>query len=191
MDKRNLNATKKALLDAAEKLMTECSDPSQVTARAITKEAGVNLAMINYCYGSREALLLAVYEKMQSEAMECNPAFREILSGSLAPKEKLIEVHFQSMKMMLKHYKFAKAVTRYVLLNRDISSKRGSLGFISEHFNGEKSEAECRMIAYELSSIHELAVLRYEEIREVCGVDLTNDDELRQYITKHVNMFLE
>ena len=37
MDKRNIDHTKKALLEAAEKLMTECSDPSEVTSRAITK----------------------------------------------------------------------------------------------------------------------------------------------------------
>ena len=92
---------------------------------------------------------------------------------------------------MQKHYKFTKAVTRYVLLNRDISSERGSLRFIEEHFNGKKSEAECRMIAYEISSLHELAVLRYEEIRDVCGIDLTDDDALRRYITEHINIFLE
>ena len=52
MDKRNLEITKLALLDAAEKLMTGCDDPALVTSRTIAKEAGVNAAMINYCYGS-------------------------------------------------------------------------------------------------------------------------------------------
>ena len=112
MDKRNIDHTKKALLESAEKLMTECSDPSEVTSRAITKEAGVNLAMINYCFGSREALLMAVYEEIQADAFRCNPSFAEIISGKLSPKEKLVEVHFESMKMMLKHHKFAKAISK-------------------------------------------------------------------------------
>ena len=170
--------------------MAERSDPSEVTSRAITKEAGVNLAMINYCFGSREALLLAVYEEIQADAFKCNTSFAEILSGGLSPKEKLIEVHFQSMKMLLKNHKFAKAVTKYVLMNREISGKRGSLGLIQEYFGGRKSEKECRFIAYELSSLHELAILRYEEIREECGIDLTDDEQLRKYVTEHINMFL-
>ncbi len=190
MDSRNIELTKKALLEAAAKLMAECSDPSEVTSRAITKEAGVNLAMINYCFGSREALLLAVYEEIQADAFKCNPSFAEILSGKLSSKEKLIEVHFQSMKMMLKHHKFAKAIAKYVLLNREISGKRGSLSFIQEHFGGTKNEAECRLIAFELSSLHELAILRYEEIKKECGIDLTDDEQLRKYVTEHIDMFL-
>ena len=191
MDKRNIDHTKKALLEAAEKLMTECSDPSEVTSRAITKEAGVNLAMINYCFGSREALLMAVYEEIQADAFRCNPSFAEIISGKLSPKEKLVEVHFESMKMMLKHHKFAKAISKYALLNREISGKRGSLRFIQEYFGDAKSEGECRLIAFELSSLHELAILRYEEIKKECGIDLTDDGQLRRYVTEHINMFLK
>lgn len=190
MDNRNIELTKKALLEATGKLMSECSDPSEVTSRAITKEAGVNLAMINYCFGSREALLLAVYEEIQADAFKCNPTFKEVFLGDLPPKEKLIEVHFQSMKMMLKHHKFAKAITKYILLNREISGKRGSLGFIQEYFGDTKSEEECRLIAFEISSLHELAILRYEEIKEECGIDLTDDEQLKKYVTDHINMFL-
>lgn len=191
MNKRNLDNTKKALLDAARKLMIECDDPSKITARKLTKEAGVNLAMINYCFGSREALLFEVFNNLQEEAMNCNPAFRETLARDISPKEKLIEIHFHSMKMMIENFSLTKAVTKYILLNREISAKRGSLKFITEHFGGRKSESECRLIAYELSSLHELAVLRHEEIREVCGIDLKNDNELKEYITKHINMYLD
>lgn len=191
MDKRNLDATKKALLDAAEKLMLECTDISQVTSRAITKEAGVNLAMINYCFGSREALLFEVFEKIQAAAGSCDSGFAEIPSGEYSPAEKLIEVHCRTMKIMLQNYNISKAITKYVLINRAISGKRGSLQFIQEYFGDRKTEGECRLIAYELSGLHELAVLHHEEIKEVCGVDLKNDDELREYVTAHVKKFLE
>lgn len=46
--KRDLEATRNALLNSTAKLMTDCSEPSEVTSRAIAKESGVNLAMINY-----------------------------------------------------------------------------------------------------------------------------------------------
>ena len=61
--KRDLEATRNALLNSTAKLMTDCSEPSEVTSRAIAKESGVNLAMINYCFGSREGLLYEVFRK--------------------------------------------------------------------------------------------------------------------------------
>ena len=53
-----LNITKTKLINATYKLVHECEDPAEVTSRAIANEAGVKLAMINYCFGAREALLL-------------------------------------------------------------------------------------------------------------------------------------
>ena len=44
--KRDLEATRNALLNSTAKLMTDCSEPSEVTSRAIAKESGVNLAII-------------------------------------------------------------------------------------------------------------------------------------------------
>ncbi|MGN0641579.1 MAG: TetR/AcrR family transcriptional regulator [Huintestinicola sp.] len=190
MDKRNIETTREALLKAAEKLMTECSDPSEVTSRAITKEAGVNLAMINYCFGTREALLYEVFNRLQNDARRQDPVFDNILESGMPPKQKLIMLHFEAMKTMLKYGKYVKAITKYALLNRSLSASRGSLGFILEHFGGRKTESECRLIAYEISSLHELAMLRQEEIKEVCGVDLTDEAVLLQYVTDHINMFL-
>lgn len=190
MEKRNIEATKEALLNAAEKLMTECDDPSEVTSRAITKEAGVNLAMINYCFGSREALLFEVFNKLQNEARQQNPEFDKIAESEISPKEKLIMLHFEVMKMMLKHNKYVKAITKYVLLNRSISANRGSLPFIQAHFGGRKTESQCRLIAYEISSINELAILKQEELKAVCGTDLSDEKVLLEYVTDHINMFL-
>lgn len=54
--------TKERLLDAAEKLFAHkgfhCT-----SLRLITREAGVNLAAVNYHFGSKEALLTAVLER--------------------------------------------------------------------------------------------------------------------------------
>lgn len=191
MDKRNIDATKSALLKAAEKLMTEFSDPSEVTSRAVSGEAGVNLAMINYCFGSREAMLFEVFKKLQSEALNHNSVFGKIIKDDISPKEKLILLHYESMKIMLQNYKYVKAVTKFALLDRSISEERGSFPFIYDHFGGRKTESECLFAAYQISSIHELAVLRHEEIKKVCGIDLTNDETLKKFVTDNINMFLD
>ena len=139
---------------------------------------------------SREALLFEVFSKLQNEAEKQNPAFGKILHSEIPPKQKLIKLHFEAMKMMLKYGKYVKAITKYALFGRSISASRGSLPFIQAHFGDRKTESECRLIAYEISSIHELAMLRQEEIKAACGIDLTDEKVLLQYVTDHINMFL-
>lgn len=191
MDKRNLDVTKSALLKAAKKLMSECNDLSEVTSRAISGEAGVNLAMINYCFGSREALLFKVFKKLQAEILNRNPVFEKIIKEDISPKEKLILLHYESMKVMLQNYKYVKAVTKFALLDRGISEERKSFPFIYDHFGGRKTKEECIFIAYQISSIHELAVLRHEEIKNTCGIDLSDDETLKKFVTDNINMFLD
>lgn len=188
--KRDLEKTKTALMDAAEKLMGEYDDPSDVTARAITREAGVNLAMINYCFGSRENLIFEVYERLKKTVPKLEPQFLKILTSDIPPKQKLAEVHYLSMKVMLTNYKYCQALTKHLLINRRIGDKRSSVRFIHEHFGESKTEGECRLIAFQLSSIHELAVLRHEEIKEVCGIDLMDDETLKKYVYDNIDRFL-
>lgn len=190
MDKRNVEETRNAILEAAKELMMECEDPGQVTARGITTKAGVNLAMINYCFGSKEALLFQVFQKMQEEASMENPNFAKILNSRKSPKEKLIEVTVESAKFMLANEAASKAIVKYVLLERPISGERGSVPLIMEYFQGKKSEMECRKIAFELSALQELVILRHEELKEVCGIDLKNEKDLRNLVTEHVNRYL-
>lgn len=190
MDKRNSEETKKAILEAARQLVCEYEDLNQVTAREITKRAGVNLAMINYCFGSKEALFYEVFEKMKEEAAKENPYFYEIIHSKRSPKEKLIELHVEATKFMLEHLSMCRAVMKYILLERPVDGDRGSLIYIMAHFNGKKSEGECRRIAFELSGLHELLILRAEELEEVCGVDLKDEKVVRKIVTEHVERYL-
>lgn len=189
--KRDIEVTKKALLDAAEKLMTKCSDPAEVTSRAIAKESGANLAMINYCFGSRERLLYEVFQKLLTDVQMKDKKFLEIMSSGLPPKRKLAELHYKMMKLMLENYNYAQAVTKYILLNRSEDFGMESLPFIEEHYKGKKSTEKCRLVAFELTSLHELAVLRCEELKKSCGIDLTDDKTLKKYVFQNINRFLD
>ena len=54
--------TKERILDAAERLFADNGFPA-TSMRDITQEAGVNLAAVNYHFGSKEALMIAVLER--------------------------------------------------------------------------------------------------------------------------------
>lgn len=60
--KRLLNSTKDRILSAAEQLFAE-TGVATTSLRTITALARVNLAAVNYHFGSKEALVDAVYER--------------------------------------------------------------------------------------------------------------------------------
>lgn len=191
MDKKNSGQTEKALKDAARKLLLSCEDWTDVTARAITSEAGVNLAMINYCFGSKEALFFEVFRDMEEDVKKCKPELLELINSSLTPKEKLIEGYFQMMKLMLEYFGMAQAVVKFIVMNKSLNMDAGTTELVKEHFGGRKTEGECMIIAYELESIHELLALRHKEIQDICGIDLKDDTVLRRIITDNVDRFLK
>jgi len=55
-------ATRERLLDAAEELFS-VNGFAATSVRAITRQAGVHLAAMNYHYGSKDALIQAVFER--------------------------------------------------------------------------------------------------------------------------------
>ena len=91
--------TKKRILDAAERLFSEAGLRT-TSLRDITSEAGVNLAAVNYHFGSKESLLTAVLERafnpvnkrriagldeLESQAGESGPSVEDILQAFLGP----------------------------------------------------------------------------------------------------------
>jgi len=60
--KRILNSTRDRILSTAEQLFAE-SGIAATSMRSITSMARVNLAAVNYHFGSKEALIEAVYER--------------------------------------------------------------------------------------------------------------------------------
>jgi AcrR family transcriptional regulator len=63
------DATRKALLDAAEELLIS-KGVSGITTRKVADRAGVNQALVHYHFGTIEQLLLAVLERVSVQVKE-------------------------------------------------------------------------------------------------------------------------
>ena len=77
-----------------------------------------------------------------------------------------------------------------MLLHRDLSKEPSSLPFIREHFGGRKSEEECKVIAYELSSMMQLVIYRLEDFAKFSGLDLRDTEQLHRFIDMRIDMLL-
>jgi AcrR family transcriptional regulator len=63
------DATRKALLDAAEELLIS-KGAAAITTRKVADRAGVNQALVHYHFGTIEQLLLAVLERVSVQVKE-------------------------------------------------------------------------------------------------------------------------
>lgn len=92
--------------------------------------------------------------------------------------------------LMLDNYVYIQAIMGHVLLHRDLFQGLNSLPLVLEHYKGRKTEAECKLISYEMSSTMQLAVYRHEALREFCGLDLRKEEERKKFVEEQMDLFL-
>ena len=184
-----LNITKEKLIDATFVLMEEIEDPFNVTSRQIAERAGTKPSMINYCFGSRENLIYQTFQKQYFNFLK-DTEVAELIASDLPPKELLKKLHFIVAKCLVDNPKFTKAISGFVLFNRDLSQESFSYTYVKKHYAGKKTDEECKIIAYELSTMMQLIIYRKEDIKKDFGIDLDNMDELRHYIDMRIDLLL-
>lgn len=89
--------TQQKILNAAETLFAR-DGFEQTSLRQITQEAGVNLASVNYHFGSKKALIQAVMARYLSIFM---PALEKQLQEAETEKELKTQALFQRLKLPL------------------------------------------------------------------------------------------
>ncbi len=181
--------TKEKLIAAAEKLIAACDDPFKVTSRQIAEESGMQAAMINYCFGSRENLIYEVFHRYYKAALH-DADVEKILTSNISPKDKLKKLHYLVAKFLIENHKLTKAITNLILFGRDLSEESVSYGFVKEHFKGTKTDKECRLIAYEMSTMMQLIIYRKDDFRNDMGIDLEKDRQLKHYIDMRIDLLL-
>ena len=184
-----LQITKDKLMEATLHLMENMEDPLKVTSREIASRASVQPAMINYCFGSRENLIYATFQKEYLSFLK-EDEIKEALDSDLSPKETLKKIHFLVAKCLVLNYKFTKAITGLVLFQRDLGKGSFSYPYVKAHYQGKKTDEECKLIAYELSTMMQLLIYRKDDIRKDFGIDLEDEKVLRKYIDMRVELLL-
>jgi len=184
-----LGITKEKLLDATFALMEEADDPLNVTSRQIAERAGTKPSMINYCFGSRENLIYQTFQKQYLDFLKEEP-IAELIASDISPKELLKKLHFIVAKCLVENPKFTKAISPYVLFNRDLSQESFSFPYVKKHYAGKKTDKECRLIAYEMSSMMQLMICRKDDLKRDFGINLDNAKELKKYIDMRIDLLL-
>ncbi|MCB1077775.1 MAG: efflux transporter outer membrane subunit, partial [Verrucomicrobiae bacterium] len=95
--------TRDRILDAAENLFADHGF-SKVSLRQITAEAGVNLAAVNYHFGSKDALVFEVLSRIVDPINRERLRLLDLLEGEFpagAPVERIVEAAFRPVIMRM------------------------------------------------------------------------------------------
>lgn len=178
---------KAALLKATIDLLKEAKQPEKVTSRQIASRAKVNLAMINYYFGSKEALTSQAVSKILDVATD---VFQSPVDPSKSPKERLKQILREICQVVVKYQRYTKLYVPHLLLEDEITLPQYILPEIRDHFGAKRNEVECRIIAYEMISFLQLAFYRADAFLRYTGINLTTESTVIKLIDWELEQFM-
>lgn len=181
------NDTKQKLIDTVINLLNEGEEVKNLTARRISLAAGTNLAMINYCFKSKDELIKEAVLRIVRDEFDQHAKIN--LPGN-SPKEQLKDILVNVSKVMIKFNNLTKASIPYFLLKDQIILPYEILPFINNHYETRKSDTECKVIAYQIVSFFQLVFYKDEEFYRYSGIDLNDENQMEKFIKEQIDFFL-
>lgn len=142
-DKTN---TKAKIYQATLELLASGAEASQVTTRQIAAKAGVNLALVNYYYHSKENLLSEVVAKMMEQVID------QAAKGSDCPENaenRLKSILISTMDAAFNHINICRIAIGMELKKGCVDSCALVFPLLDEIFKGY-SKAELDVVALQL-----------------------------------------
>ena len=200
MNDKNLN-TKEKILSATIELYGRKGD---ITVREICEKAEVNLASINYHFGSKDNLLKEV-EKHYSRLLY-NIQNEIIMDEMKESREKLIDWADALMKFVLEYPALIMLVTNLVLQDESYNPE-----IINKFLGSKESKDNIQKIIYFITEIDDEEILNFKYMQLFSGVigpivfqmipnikdtnrvfiDLNNEGERKRYIKNLVNSIIK
>ncbi|MDT8717710.1 TetR/AcrR family transcriptional regulator [Clostridium sp. 19966] len=179
--------TKENLILATVKLLSQSEAVTEITARQIVAEANTNLAMINYHFKSKETLINIAIERIIADSAN---NLKSMSYENFSPKEQLRKMLYDLCNLTVSYSKFTKINLPYILLQAEITQPFDVLPIIKKHFGDKKSDADCRIIAYQMISFMQLIFLRSEDFLRYSGINIFDEEQRNAFIDMQVNLFL-
>ncbi len=200
MEDKNIN-TKEKILSTTIELYGIKGD---ITVREICEKAGVNVASINYHFGSKDNLLKEV-EKHYSRLL-FNIQNEIIMDKAKEPRRKLIDWANALMKFVLDYPALIMLVTNLVLQDESYNPE-----IINKFLASKESKENIQKIIYSITKIDNKEILNFKYMQLFSGVigpiifqmipnikdtnkvfiDLNNEGERKKYIENLVDTIVK
>lgn len=176
------------LVKTTKEMLLENQSPDEITSRAIAAKANVNLAMINYCFKSKDELLVTAINQIIQESAENPLHFNDT---TMPPLDRLWTMLWHLCELVLKFSRFTKSAIPFILLQSNIESPLYILPILREYYGLKKSETECRVIAYQLISFMQLVFYRSDDFKIYAGLNLSDLEGCKELLQMQFNLFFK
>lgn len=185
-----IDSKKEQLINATVQLLTSNRDISSITAREIIAKANVNLAMINYYFKSKEALINTAIKRILKCHMDEYKATHD--KQKLAPKQELKEMLITFCDVIILYNHFIEISVPYILVQEDIIYPFEILPLIRAHYqnHNNKTEEDYKVIAYQITSFIQLVLLRSNAFLRYSGIDIMDAEKRSALIDSQLDLFL-
>lgn len=185
MNNNEANAKEKIFQAAMELVSSETPDQN-ITTRDIASKAGVNLALINYYYQSKENLLSQVVGTMMGSIIE------KSVQNDFANAD--AEVRLRSMLLStaaaaFKYRNICKIAVSLELKSGCENSCKVVMPLLREIF-GKRSESDLKIIALQLMMPFHHIVLKPEQYNRYLDTDFFDETKRNQKINQMVDCIL-
>lgn len=177
---------KDQLIQAAMKLLSENKSASNITARQIVSEANANLAMINYYFGSKDALVSSAVGKLMADRAN---ELKDIRDSQIPAKQKLMEFLTTMSDITIDFAELTKPTVPYLLLEGEIDLPYFILPMIKKCCGDRRSETECRIIAYQIITFSQLVFYRSDDFLKLTGIDISDKKQRDDLFQTVIDIF--
>jgi AcrR family transcriptional regulator len=178
MVKSHMDAKEK-LLQATLAILGEGIDPELITTRDIAKRAGLNIALINYHFQSKDNLIEQAIEiKMTGIADE----MYDPKNFSESPVERLRNMLKKNTEFGLRYYPLMKKGLAFEIKNGSLTTVRAVLPLLQEIFQANKSERELYLLALQLLIPLQIMGIYPEVYQKNLNVNIRNTVDVNNVI---------
>ncbi len=177
----------KQLLAAAAELLEETEKPEEITSRQIAARAGVNLALINYYFQSKDKLLFDAVGKIMERSAD---SFLVEPKTVIPPRERLRKMLYELCETVVKHRKYTAIYIPHLLLQDDITTPFYILPILREYFGERRTELECRVIAYQMITYFQIIFYRADAFQKYTGLNILDVSTEKELIDMELKLML-
>lgn len=165
-----------------------------VTIRKIAKISGVNIALINYHYESKENL---INKSLKLFGKKMETIFTELDTLPLAPKEKLKHFLLSFSDLQTKYPGFMQSQVERIFHKKDMEPKavknmksgKRTLIKLLKSITKENSEEKLSMILFQLMSGIIFPILYGKYVEKIYGFNFHNEKTREQFISLSIEKF--
>jgi len=177
---------RKKMIDTTKELLLTVEDPGKITVRQIAAKSKVNLAMINYCFQSKEKLLKTATDEIIADKFDKMKIDRSEASA----KERLKMLLCSISDVTLHFEKITRLSVPYLIFEAPIELPTMILPYVKEFYGAEADESQCKMISFELVNMLQIILYRKKDYSIYSGISLQTSDEVRCFINRQVDLLL-